>query len=380
MRPRVLMVAHVGETLGHVVRGLVIADALASRGAEVHIAAAERATTLIASNPYQHHAVPWAWSHNDLRWPVLPRQLSEIVRTNRALLDVMTAVDPDVVVSLPGVFTAQAAASLDLPHCSVAHGVYLSGLVSDRGMRPVAKAIIRAGRRYFERQGSTIWHELASALALPPLSYRAWLREAPLLVPDPFTPIPTRPNIARLSALRAGYGRKVTAEPGTCLVTFGSGNSCAIGPIAFTAAKYFPNVLVVGRHARSELNHPRIHVAPTVDSRAVAPLVRAVISHGGLGTVGTFLGLPQLLIATELDQATTALHAEEVGAADAIGLTRWLDGPALGRQLCLDHVELDRACARLAERTGVLTPTADISDAVNNAVLSVARPALEVAA
>lgn len=73
----------------------------------------------------------------------------------------------------------------------------------------------------------------------------------------------------------------------------------------------------------------------SVASRSLAGHVRAVVSHGGLGTVGTFaeFGHPQLVIPTEFDQATTGLYCRATGIAATCGLEAWPSRRSLGRQL-----------------------------------------------
>jgi len=74
---------------------------------------------------------------------------------------------------------------------------------------------------------------------------------------------------------------------------------------------------------------------PFIASSSLAGQVAAVISHGGIGTVGTFAehGTPQLIIPTELDQATMAVHAARLGLAMHCGLDSWARRGKLGRQL-----------------------------------------------
>jgi Glycosyltransferase Family 4 len=358
---RVLVVAHVGETVGHLVRGLTLADALAAHGAEVHVATSADGWGFLAPSPYQYHPLPWNWSHNRLQWPLHPSQLAAVEATNRTLLALLNYLRPDLIVSLPGVFTAQAARSRGIPHVSVAHGVYLSGLVNPCDYDAIGRSVIRGGESFFVRQGEVLFEHLSDRLGLPSLSYKAWLSEEQILVPDPFIPLLHQVNLWRVPALRSGYGLPPPLDIArlreTCLISFGSGNPCDIEPVLRAAVAHFPHVLSVTGRTRPRISHPRVTTVAAVNSLLVAPHIRAVISHGGLGTVGTFLGLPQLLVPTEIDQATTSLHVQRAGVANAVGLERWLKGPVLGRELTADAGELDTACVRLAQQDGHVDAT-----------------------
>jgi len=54
---RILIVTHIGETFGHLVRGLAVADALTSKGAIVEVAAGEAAAELLATWPVSYHTI-----------------------------------------------------------------------------------------------------------------------------------------------------------------------------------------------------------------------------------------------------------------------------------------------------------------------------------
>ncbi|HEY7875319.1 MAG TPA: hypothetical protein VIG64_09375, partial [Actinomycetota bacterium] len=122
-----------------------------------------------------------------------------------------------------------------------------------------------------------------------------------------------------------------------------------------------------------------VFTAPLIASSSLAGRVELVITHGGIGTVGTFAagGTPLLIVPTEIDQATMAIHAERAGLGCAYGMERWLRSPSLGRRLpSIDPdrlVEAMRRAVKRETRAPVLTRAIG-GDQVAELALSMNRP------
>lgn len=352
---RVLIVAHVGETLGHLVRGLGIADALAERGATVEIAADRRASTLLGRwrRRYRHHVVAWEWSHNALR-PGGPRSrdVTAVTRTGAAVQRLLLASRPDVVVGLPGVFSTQIARASDVPHVSVVHAPYLWPVLRLEDPTPAETAIGRVAASVLETF-EALFAELSRSLGVPALDYEQFLDSEPLLVPQPGLALRTGPNVRSFPYIRASYGEapalRGSVLASTCHVTFGSGNPCDLSPVVRAARRVFPSVLVAGARPRG-VPKRGVTVQPAVASSGLVGRVAAVVSHGGMGTVGTFAehGTPQLVVPTEIDQATMAALGRRQGHLEEHGLDAWAADARLGRRL----PPIDEA--RLAEQLAAL--------------------------
>ena len=336
---RVALLTHIGETYGHLVRGLALADEIAARGAEVEFVSSAAAVDFLRANgaPYPVSVVPWSWSHNS-RTRDGERWLDGVLRTNEALSAYLAEDPPDLAVGLPGVFTVQVARAHDVPHVSVLHGPYLSPLVDDSGLDDLERRVIAAGRAFFEDVNG-VYSRLADELSFGPLTYERYLETEQIYIPQPDLPLPDRTNLHVASFISASYGFPYSGPRGdlerAVFVTFGSGNPCDITQIVEAAADVFPRVIVAtGRYPLRRFRG-NVHAQPSVASADLAGRVGALVSHGGIGTVGTFAahGTPQLIVPTEVDQATMAVWAHRSGLASRLGLEAWRTRPQLGRML-----------------------------------------------
>src|SRR3712207_3467614 len=102
---RILMIAHIGETLGHLVRGLAIADALTALGAQVEFAASKRSEELLCNREphYILHKLRWRFSHNSCNPDNPPTSfLRHIIESNVQVLELLTTLPrhsrPDLII------------------------------------------------------------------------------------------------------------------------------------------------------------------------------------------------------------------------------------------------------------------------------------------
>lgn len=339
----ILMISHIGETFGHLVRGLAIADELTAQGVHVEFAASYEADWLLSTwkHPYIHHKLRWQFSHNSCDPDRPPSTfLNHVLESNSAVLKLVKNLNPDLIVGLPGIFTTQAARHLGIPHVSILHGPYLSPIVSLKEATKTESAVIEFARKIFcGGCVDSIYSHLSQVLGVPKLRYEEYLRSETVFVPQPGILLPDLPNIHQVRFIRASFGPQFHFQEAdlkkACYITFGSGNPCDISRIVQLAREVFP--LVIISTGRTQLkNAPKGVVAkPFIASSSLAGRVAAVISHGGIGTVGTFAEqkTPQLIIPTELDQATMAVHAARLGIAKHCGLNAWVTRLHLGRHL-----------------------------------------------
>lgn len=340
---RVLMIAHIGETLGHLVRGLAIAEELSIRGIEVEFAASSKGEWLLKASEraYTHHKIRWNWSHNSCD-PDIPSSdfLQRVVQSASDVMSLLTNRYFDLIVGLPGVVTTQVARDLGIPHVSILHAPYLSPIIHLKEATPIESAVLKFGKRVFSGGCvDIILSHLSQALGIPQLTYETYLKTEPIFVPQPGLNLPDRPNIRQSHFIRASIGppldcRKIDLKE-ACYVTFGSGNPCDISKIVELTRTVFPLVIVSTGRIKLQSVPERVITKPFIASSSLAGGVAAVISHGGIGTVGTFAeyGTPQLIIPTELDQATMAVHAARLGFAKHCGLNSWVRRGRLGRSL-----------------------------------------------
>jgi UDP:flavonoid glycosyltransferase YjiC (YdhE family) len=340
---RILMIAHIGETLGHLVRGLAIADELTAQGVVVEFAASDKGEWLLKTwkHPYVHHRVRWNWSHNscDPDRPS-PSYLSHVSESVSDVLELLDNVRPDLVIGLPGIFTTQAARHLMIPHVSVLHGPYLVPLLQLKELTPTESAVLQFANKIFTGGCvDTIYSHLSNVHGMPELSYETYLQTETIFVPQPELRLPHLPNIHQVRFIRASFGPPVDLKKAnlaeTCYVTFGSGNPCDITRIIELAHHVFPFVVVSTGRTRLGIIRDGVIAESFIASSSLAGRVAAVISHGGIGTVGTFAEhrTPQLIIPTELDQATMAVLAAQSDLAVHCGLYSWATHPRLGRRM-----------------------------------------------
>lgn len=338
----VLMIAHIGETLGHLVRGLAIADALTKKGICVEFAASKRAKDLLDAWPisYKLHPLRWTWSHNAVKPNLIAYDFFN--RTLESVSDIMELLKnrkPDLIIGLPGIVSTQAARYFGIPHVSILHGPYLSPIIRLKSPNWEEKTILDFSTQICYEQVNIGFSLLQKVFSVPKLDYQTYLDTETILVPQPDLPLISLPNIFIYNFIRASFGPKfknhnIQLEK-ACYITFGSGNPCDMNQIILGTAEIFPFVLVTsGCQNLKEL--PRnVYVDRYIASSSLAGKVAAVISHGGIGTVGTFaeFATPQMIIPTELDQATMAVHARRMGIAYPCGLQDWTERHKLGRRL-----------------------------------------------
>lgn len=339
---RVLIITHIGETLGHLIRGLAIADELNSRGVTVEFAASEKAKRLFQRGPteYKHHQLSWKWSHNscDPSMPSVPF-LQRVADSVGGILDLLRRSRPDFIISMPGFATTQAARRIGIPHVSVNHGPYVSPILRLKDPNPIESAVIEYTKNICNGPVNTIFSMLSRKFNLPRLDYETYLRTETIFVPQPGLDLPDLPNLHQTSFIRASLGPSLEPEPDhlneACHITFGTGNSCDLTRVVELASKVFPLLVVSTGNLEINISRPNVIMRPFIASSSVAGRVATVISHGGTGTVGTFaeFGTPHLIIPTELDQANMAVHASRLGIAQFCGLRSLAERNMLGRRM-----------------------------------------------
>lgn len=353
----ILIIAHVGETLGHVIRGLSIAEALRSRGYMVTFASSESARRVIESCGFSLEPVEWRWSHNasDVE-SVTPAFAQRVLRTLDELVRMLRRRRPDLVIGLPGLASIQPAWAAGIEHVSVVHGPYLAPLADASGLDSLERKIVALAARVCLGSVNQMFRLAQAKLRLPAMSYETFVTAQQLLVPHPGYHLTEASNIRRVGFIRASYGgpAPVSLQLGrTCYVTFGSGNPCNISQVVTEASSVFQQVLVTTGSATPSLAVPRNAIVRSeVASAALGGKVAAVISHGGLGTIGTFAetGTPQLIIPTELDQAITAIFAVASGVGEQYGLRDFATRTSLGRRLpAIEPSSLRAAVLRLRD-------------------------------
>lgn len=344
---RILMIAHIGETFGHLVRGLSIADELTARGVHVEFATSSDATWLLKTwkNTYTHHSIRWRFSHNSCD-PDSPSSsfLNRLTESNLDILELIKDLHPDLIVGLPGIVTTQVARHLGIPHVSILHGPYLSPIVHLRDETKTESAVLEFARKIFcGGCVDSIFSHLSQVLGVPELTYDMYLQTETIFVPQPGLPLPDQQNIHQAHFIRASFGPpfcfQETNLMETCYITFGSGNPCDISRIVQLTCTVFPKVVISTGSSRLQSIPKGVIAKPFIASSSLAGRVAAVISHGGIGTVGTFAEYktPQLIIPTELDQATMSIHAARLKIARYCGLDSWAKRQQLGR--CLPNFD-----------------------------------------
>jgi len=185
----------------------------------------------------------------------------------------------------------------------------------------------------------SILSHLSTRLGLPKLTYNEYLRTEPIFVPQPGLPLPDFDNLYQVGFIRASLGPPFDEThvnlDRACYITFGSGNPCDVTRIVQVARSVFPWVIVSTSATPLRQIPSQVIARPFIASSSLAGRVTTVVSHGGIGTVGTFAEhrTPQLIIPTEIDQATMAVHANRLGIARHCGLDAWARRPRLGRHL-----------------------------------------------
>ncbi|MGI6656774.1 MAG: glycosyltransferase [Desulfobulbus sp.] len=372
---RALFVVHIGETVGHLVRALAIADELYLRGVDIEIACSDSGKWLLESWPvkYKHYSIVWPFSHNSMTSGIPSESMCDSVSTvNEQVIQVLKKEQPEVVIGCPGIFSVQASRSLGIKHISILHGPYLAPVITLDNQSPIESSVLSFTKSCFDNCVNHIYKYLSQSLKLVCLTYDEYLRSETIFIPQLFLPLPRFPNFNVVPFIRASFGPPVEGDgidlKNACYITFGSGNPCNIEPIVRITEAIFSSVIVSCGFTGLRPSKPTTVCQSFIASSSLAGQVSAVINHGGIGTVGTFaeFGTPQLIIPTEVDQACMAVHAGRAGIARTLGLNEWARNPALGRRLLdIPEQEIIKAVEQLSE-----TPKGNCIDASGASCIS----------
>jgi UDP:flavonoid glycosyltransferase YjiC (YdhE family) len=352
---RLLFVAHVGQTLGHVVRAASVIREMHGRGHEVHLAAAPWAFWVVASvlPSNRLHPVSWPWSHNEHS----PRAINAsaaagVAASYHAVLEIIERLRPTLVVGFPGLVSTLAARQAGIAHVSVLHGPFLAPLLIDPENDETERAIMSLARQMCA-MADRISEYLHVTCGAPVLSYADYLATESVIVPQPQLTLAGHCNVRVVPFVSASIGPPFTADgidvAESCYITFGSGNPCDITHLVDTAARVF-RAVIVSTGSRPPIERTNVVCQPFIASESLAGRVPYVVSHGGLGTLGTFAAkrTRQLIIPTELDQATTAVYARRLGLAAVAGLEEWRRRSEMGRRFpAISPAELTDALVAL---------------------------------
>lgn len=339
---RALFVVHIGETIGHLVRALAIADELHLRGVEVQVACSDSGKWLLDSwhVKYKHYSIVWPFSHNSMTSSIPSESMcNSVLKANEQVIQLLKKEQPDVVIGCPGIFSVQASRSLGIKHISILHGPYLTPVIALDDQSPIESRVLSFTKSCFDNCVNHIYKHLSQSLKLVCITYDEYLRSETIFIPQLFLPLPRLPNFNVVPFIRASFGPALNSDgidlENTCYITFGSGNPCNIEPIVRTAEAMFSKVIVTCGFTGLRPSKSTTICQSFISSSSLAGRVSAVINHGGIGTVGTFaeFGTPQLIIPTEVDQACMAVHAGRADIASSLGLNEWARNPALGRRL-----------------------------------------------
>lgn len=339
---RVLIVPHIGETLGHLARAIPVARALMARGCSVEFASAQRGGAVLRSEGLEcpFHTVSWDWSHNSCEpGGISDKFFGSILLTVTDLLALIDSRHPDFILGMPGFATAQIARSRSIRHASVLHGTHFAPLMELPHATENEEAVLRMTSKICLGPLNSAFQILASLFGLPVMDYQSFIDSEMIFIPQRELPIPPAPNRVPTNFIRASLGPPLSdglpSVSGSCYVTFGSGNPCDVTRIVRLARNVFPSVITNTGNLPIGPLPDGVLARPFIASSDLAGKVSAVVSHGGIGTVGTFAesGAAQLILPTEIDQANMAIHAFHAGIARHIGLRDIGKRTHLGRRL-----------------------------------------------
>lgn len=337
----ILLIPHVGETFGHLADALALARAFSAGGHHVEIAANPRALSLpdAAAMRFTYHPIAWSWSHNKYSTEGGNDELEgSVIESVRGVTRVLQATKPDIVIGLPGVISTQACRSLGIHHISILHGVHLAPLLRLETPTSVESRIVAFVAEICRRHLSKEMALISRTCDLPMLNFDQFVRTEAICCPLPDLKYLEKGPLRVTGFLMASIGPAYPTEEDlgeTCYVTFGSGNPCNTSRILMLAREIFPKVLTSGRADTLGKVPDGVTVRPLVSNASLAGKVAAVISHGGVGTVGAFAGsaTPHLIIPTEYSQAVMGIQASRMGLARVIGLESLSERNRLGRRL-----------------------------------------------
>jgi UDP:flavonoid glycosyltransferase YjiC (YdhE family) len=343
-KPLVLIVPHASTALSHLLRSISVAEELKMRGWKVRFVAsalaADAAVGLGIELPVE--VVPWSWGHNEWSLERPAAQAPAYVATCSALQDCFARIKPDLVIGVPGMASFQAARKLSIPHISVLHGPWLLPCLTDlpnsRGFSHafeiLDKTLKGPASTQLQIQGESLGVEAD-------MNFEAFLKNEIIAIAHDNLTIRAGGNLHPCGFLPGDFGPAVPEfntdweVERSCCITFGSAMTGDLSPIVGAASVVYSNVVVLKGVADLKAPPSNVYVAPSASMRSLCEKVGTAVSHGGIGTLGTFYmsGIRQLLIPGDLDQVVNSGIAAARKEATVAGVDYWIRRSEPGREL-----------------------------------------------
>lgn len=318
MGRRLLVLAHVGTALGHLIRVGEILQSISSDWEEIFVVVPSYAS----EHAKRHLPSTVTILLHEVRFTVTSpvgnlnlEQFRVLLKSYRMLA---ATVRPDFILGDPGLCAGILGEDLGIPWGSVTHAPYL----------PFPQ--ILAGTKRAEL-GRSAWRTIQRALDLMVRTgsnnkFQSWeeLRgtatEEISAEPDGMFSFQSNPS-KRLGISRIGW---MKGEPLACLVTASSGDNDSL-PRTVTdhLAERYGEVGVVGP-IRPSSNPLVTYLGSDFDLRSLVSRDTAVVTHGGSGTLQYLSAAKSVVVVPgDLDQLCNGLIAEARGIARVTGLVAW---------------------------------------------------------
>lgn len=350
MKMRILFVPHVGNTYGHLLRALPIAIEVKKldKDIDIQFAIPTKANWLMDRyfTDIGYSNIRWEISHNDCKEENPDEDLlNNVLASNEDLEELIQFLKPDLIIGLPGIVTSQLSRKNNVKQISILHAPYLSPIINWKNMpNSDLKTLSFLNHIFSDNYIGMVFNFLSSKMDLPVLTYNQFLNEEDIYVPQPYLDLGKRNNIQQCSFIKASFGEDYDEKipESSCLLSFGSGNPCDINVIIDVLKDIFDLVLFCTGSLKSFSHYSNVKPIKFISSKSLCGKVGSVISHGGMGTVGTFAeyNTKQLIIPTEPDQAVMAIYSKNINLTQTFGLEKWSNRKSqLGRSI--DYLELN---------------------------------------
>jgi UDP:flavonoid glycosyltransferase YjiC (YdhE family) len=279
--------------------------------------------------------IDWHYGHNDVLVPLLSEVVTQIAKTTLDLERILSSISAEVVIGIPGFHTSAICRALGIKHISILHGPWLLPEYHLPDLNAGEKAIISSWNTATDVTG-VVLKIVAQVFGYRDEGYQSWLERETVWVSQDFVGIEyvrPRPSIG---FLYTDYGGSNCEDlPSRCLsVTLGTAlDGLRAESLRVLSGIGLPLVLVGGTVHGTFQKSRDVYYAPALAGTSLARISCVAVSHGGIGTVPVFaeVGVPQLFLPHDLDQAVNAMLATRSGYGRAINLEYWSRRTPFGR-------------------------------------------------
>lgn len=371
---KIVFVAHIGTAFSHLIRSVSLANLMATNGVDISFVGNPIGKGFFDRNQisYPYKSIPWSWGHNEfpMRGERAEAYWACVDSCAKSLRSHLLRADPDIVIGTPGILSAPVCRSIGITHLSMLHGPWLEPVTTLDDKSEAARNIRDLMRKVLEDPVSKLLKIVGDCVDVDCGNYTKFLDEEKIIVAQPESGLSLRHNMFPIGYISSSFGSDLIniEQPngGIAVVSFGTGVDVNLDDILREALNIFEHVVFVEGRCATTLRNSRLHVVSALASSWIIKHADCLVTHGGIGTVGTFIGeiRKMVFVPCDLDQAFNCLFATNQNQADVVGLASWAGRDRLGRRL--PEFRVDELSSALRKSESVLKSNGFVEKANND--------------